>query len=86
MAAQPVRDVRVVAHRSLILIADYTELVAYGPQGLLWRSGPLAADDLAITRIKNETIHLTGFDIATDDQRYPFTVDLTTGHSSDAPA
>jgi len=45
----------------------------------------LAWDDLAITRITNETIYLSGFNAPADDEHFPFTVDLATGRSTDAP-
>jgi len=80
-----VTDIYVVTEHKVVLLADFTDLVAYGQAGKLWSSGRLAWDDLKIVGVNGSGIEMTGFHAPRNDPRYPFTVDLSTGESDTKP-
>lgn len=55
--AHPVFDVRAIPALGLLVFVDYTELVAYGAAGLVWRSGRLGLDRVRIMDIVADRIH-----------------------------
>jgi hypothetical protein len=81
----PVTDIHVVTEHKVVLLADFTDLVAYGQAGKLWSSGRLAWDDLKIVGVNGTGIEMTGFHAPRNDPRYPLTVDLSTGESDTKP-
>jgi hypothetical protein len=81
----PVTDIYVAPEHEVILLADFTDLVAFGHAGKLWSSGRLAWDNLKIVGIDGTSIEMTGFHAPRNDLRYPFTVDLSTGESETKP-
>jgi len=64
------------------VFADFTDLVAYGPGGIAWRSGRIALDDVEILRADGDVLHVAGFFGSIN--RAEFTVDLRTGRPSGA--
>ena len=78
----PITDLRIGMASELVLFADFTNLYADGPDGLLWHSRRLAADDLKISVIEGTTIHMWGF---SGSSRREFTVDARTGEASGLP-
>ncbi len=74
----------VVRSLELVLLIEHTSIVAYGANGLAWRSDDLVWDDLEAVGIDGGYLHATGFDAARDAIVAP-TVDLRTGQSPDAP-
>jgi hypothetical protein len=81
--AFPITDVLAIPERALVVFADFTGLVAYGRDGIAWRSGRLALDDLEIVRAEGDALHVAGFFGSV--KRAEFTVDLRTGRPSGAP-
>ena len=80
--AFPITGTFVVPEGGVVLFADFTNLAAYGPDGLLWRSRRLAVDDLRIDAVEDGVIHAHGFFGVRSDR---FTVDLATGEASGQP-
>jgi hypothetical protein len=68
----------------LVVLADFTTLVAYGPSGPVWESERLVWDDLRVLGVDQERLLMQGFD-APKNAIVPFSVDLRTGRSEDAP-
>ena len=77
IASFPITDLLVVPSHSLVVFADFTNLAAYGADGLIWRSPRLALDELAITGAEGDVLHATGFFGERSD--IPISVDLQTG-------
>jgi len=64
----PVLEVRPVTDHSLLLMNDFTGVLAYGPQGQAWRVSPSkVTDDLVIDRIDAGHLHLRGYNYALGD-------------------
>jgi len=79
-------DVLVVPDRRLVVFADFISLIAYGPDGVAWRSGRVAWDDVQIVAAEGDELKVSGFDPASGGPAHPvFTVDLRTGRSVDKP-
>ena len=76
--ATPVIDVRPVLAREIIVFADYTTLVAYGPAGLKWETPRLTWHDLKITAVTDDFIHGEFWDVL-NETTANFVVDLATG-------
>ena len=77
IASFPITDLFVVPSHSMVVFADFTNLAAYGADGLIWRSPRLALDELAITGAVGDVLHVTGFFGGRSD--IPISVDLQTG-------
>ena len=71
----PVIDVRAIPERQILVFADFTNLAAYGANGLVWRSPRLCWDDLKILNVTQDTIEGIG------DGESRFAVDVRTGRS-----
>ncbi len=76
--AEPVRAVHPVPSRNLLLFVDYTNIAAYGPEAVAWRTARLSWDGVRITEIGENTIRGLGWD-APSDRDVEFSVDLRTG-------
>lgn len=74
----------VVTALELVLLVEYTTILAYGPHGLAWESERLVWDDLEALSVDGEHLRAKGFD-APRNEIVAFTVDLRTGRSEDAP-
>jgi hypothetical protein len=83
----PISDVLVVPDRELVVFGDFISLIAYGRDGVAWRTRRLAWDDVKIIKAEGETLTVSGYDpTASIDGSHPtFTVDLRTGASTDKP-
>ncbi|MGH2779923.1 MAG: hypothetical protein ACRDLA_00620 [Thermoleophilaceae bacterium] len=81
--AFPITDVLAIPDRGLVVFADFTDLIAYDPDGVAWRSGRVALDDVKIIRAEGDTLDVAGFFGSVN--RAEFTVDLRTGRPSGAP-
>jgi len=62
--ADPVLEVRRIPELSLLVFADFTDLVAYGPSGLVW-AARIATDDLRIVEVTPDRIAGTWWNPAT---------------------
>ncbi len=76
--AIPVRGVWPVKAHGLLVFADFTELCAYGENGLKWRTKRLVLDGLKITEITEHAIRGEGDGIP-PSETVEFCVDLLTG-------
>ena len=64
--AAPVIDVRSSKSHEIIVFAEFTRLVAYGPAGIKWETGRLSWEDLAITEVSQDYIKGEFWDIRTE--------------------
>ena len=78
----PVTATFVAAGRGVVLFADYTNLSAYGTDGLIWGSRRLALDDLRVEDVEGDALRVAGF---FGESLERFTVDLSTGEPSGQP-
>jgi hypothetical protein len=77
--ATPIIDVRLIRAQGLMVFASFTDLVAYGPTGIRWRTKRLTWDNLKITEVTDAFIKGEFWDIRTEATA-SFTVDLATGN------
>jgi hypothetical protein len=77
----PVLDIRSVPEYGLLVLADFTRLVAYGNQGLVWQSPRLCWDGLKVVAVSSDRIEGVGSDPTNLDASQPFAVDIKTGRS-----
>jgi hypothetical protein len=76
--ATPIIDVRPVRAQGIIVFASLTDLVAYGPTGIKWRTKRLAWDNLQISEVTDSAIKGEFWDLRSEAME-SFTVDLATG-------
>jgi hypothetical protein len=81
IALYPITEVRVAVEERLVVFADFTNLVAYGADGLAWETPRLSWDGLRISEIVAGEIRGLGWDAADEDWA-SFTVDARTGESA----
>jgi hypothetical protein len=83
----PICDVLVVPDHELVVFADLTSLIAYDRDGIAWRSGRLAWDEVRMVAAEGDELKVAGFDPTRSPRgSHPiFTVDLRTGRSADKP-
>ncbi|NPD26989.1 MULTISPECIES: hypothetical protein [Corallococcus] len=74
----PVTDVRAVPAAGVVVFADFTEMVAYGAEGLRWRTKRLSWDGLKIVQVTERSIIGEYWDMRTEATQ-TFEVDLATG-------
>jgi hypothetical protein len=73
----PITGFVAVPERELLVFCDFLGLVAYGRDGLLWRSPRLALDDLRIDGLDGDDLHVAGY--FGSQKLDSFVVDLATG-------
>lgn len=73
----PIWDVRLIPEKKLILFADYSHIVAYGPKGLAWRSDRLSWEGLQIRQVTPEVVRGSGQ--STDGEEIEFAIDVDNG-------
>ena len=56
-----ITGVAVAPERKMIVFGDPMELLAYGAEGLIWRTGRLALDDLRIDGVDGDVLRVRGF-------------------------
>jgi hypothetical protein len=76
----PVLDLRLVPQYQLLILADFTTLVAYGTNGFAWRSPRVCWDELTILNVTHDTVEGVGYD-PTNLGESRFAVDIRTGRS-----
>lgn len=76
--ALPVTDVRAVPSAGIVVFADFTELMAYGAEGLRWRTQRLSWDGFKIVQVTERSIIGEYWDMRTEAMQ-TFEVDLATG-------
>lgn len=77
---RPVFHVEPILAHDLLLFAGSYALLAWGPDGLAWKSQRLSSEGLRITEIRGDYLHGFGWDLMADKE-VPFTVDLRGGRS-----
>ena len=75
---RPVLEVRPVAEQRLLLFCGNTAVLAWGAQGLAWKTPRLSSEGLRLDEIRNGVLRGFGWDLMTD-REVPFAVDLETG-------
>jgi hypothetical protein len=80
----PLCSVLSVPEQRLVVFGDFTGLLSYGEDGVVWRTDQLAWDDLELLGYEGDVLHLSGFDAPANASR-EFTVDLGTGRATDPP-
>jgi hypothetical protein len=76
--AIPIIDVRAVLGAGLVVFAGYTELLAFGKEGVKWRTKRLSWDGLKLVAVDDGTIVGEYWDIR-EEAMQRFEVDLATG-------
>jgi hypothetical protein len=76
--AYPILDVRSIPMRQLLLFADFTEIVAYGSGGMVWKTSRLSSDGLKIIEATSDYIRGLAWD-AQRQQEVGFLIDVKTG-------
>jgi hypothetical protein len=66
VSAVPIIDARAIPTASVVVFANYTELVAYGESGMKWRTKRLAWDGPPLRRTLHNSNHVT--DAGSDDE------------------
>jgi hypothetical protein len=80
LSITPVLDARSVAEHQLLLLADFTSLIAYGRSGIVWRSPRVCWDELKILKVTHDIVEGIGYD-AINQGESRFAVDIRTGRS-----
>jgi len=78
----PICDVVSIPEPTLVIFANFTDLTAYGPEGIAWQSGRLVADDLKIVSLEGAHLRVSGYAWGADVE---FLVDVATGVAPDKP-
>jgi hypothetical protein len=78
----PILDVRPIPGHGLLVFSDFTRVVAYDRNGLVWRSPQVCHDGLKIRKVNDQKIEDIGYDPTNSrSPEMPFAVDLKTGAS-----
>lgn len=75
---RPVLEVRAVVEAELLLFVGHREIIAWGADGMAWKTAKLSDEGVTITKIANGVLHGTGWEMMTDKER-PFEVELRSG-------
>ena len=75
---RPVLEVRAAPEQKLLLFCGSYSVLAWGAQGLAWKTQRLSSEGLRITEIRDGVLRGIGWDLMTD-REVPFAVDLATG-------
>jgi len=76
LATLPVREVRRISGAELLLLVGVQDLVAYGPDGLLWRVERLSREELTVESVDPAVVRGSA---TTDEGTAAFQVDARTG-------
>ncbi len=74
----PVLHVEPILEYQLLLLNNFTRMIAFGAEGLRWLTRPLCSDQLKILRVKDGFAECTGWDAPTGDD-LTFQVSVSTG-------
>jgi hypothetical protein len=83
--AQPVVSVHPALEAGLLLFADFTNISAYGPEGIVWRTERLTWEGVRVTDVSATAVHGYAWDMPRDKE-VEFTVDLKTGQHAGGAA
>lgn len=74
----PIKRVVAVPKAQIMLFVDYVRLVAYGANGLIWKTGGLSWDGLKLKEVTESTVKGVGWD-APNNQEVEFSVTVSNG-------
>lgn len=75
---KPLMIVKPVPEANIILFANFTQIFAWGVDGLLWQSQRVSSDGLQINKVDANWVWGSGWD-APQDKSIDFKLDLRTG-------
>ena len=78
IAIKPVVKIHPLPTQNLLLFIGFHAILAWGSDGLAWKSARLSWEGVTITGAEANTLHGTGWNMMTDKE-VPFTLDLLTG-------
>jgi hypothetical protein len=81
VALAPIIDVRRVQAAGVVVFATYTEILAYGAEGVTWRTRRLSWDGLKIVSVDAKVLVGEYWDVRSEAMQH-FQVDLVSGESS----
>ena len=55
---------KAIQPKNLLVCADYTKVVAYGPDGVVWESARVSSDGIQIIDAAGERLEVIGWDAA----------------------
>ncbi len=80
---RPVVEVLPVIDAGVLIFASFHTLLAYGADGMKWKTRRLSSEGLRLGDVREGQLHGWGWDMKTD-REFPFSVNLSTGeHQSD---
>ena len=71
-------EVQPIVARGLLLFVGFHSMVAWGLEGIAWKSARLSWEGIRITRIDGDALHGMGWNLMTD-REVAFSLDLRTG-------
>ena len=74
----PIKEVKPVPGKNVMIFIDYLRIAAYGENGLLWKTKNLSWDGLKITEITQSKIKGLAWDMP-NSKKVEFIVDVMTG-------
>ncbi len=78
---KPVVEVRPIPEAGLLVFASFHTLLAYGPEGIRWKTQRLTSEGLRLGDVVSGSLSGWGWDMLTD-REFPFAVDLVTGETT----
>ena len=75
---RPVLEVRAVVDAQLLLFVGHREIIAWGAEGMAWKSAKLSDEGVTIRKIADGVLHGTGWEMMSDKER-AFALDLRNG-------
>lgn len=74
----PTCDARAIVTNRLLVLSDFTKLVAYGDAGIKWEAANLSSDGITITEIADSRLSLLAWDAASQ-KKLRVVIDLNDG-------
>ena len=75
---RPVTEIRANPSHGLLLLAGFHDIVAWGAQGIAWRTRRITDEGLKLGAMAGDEIFGTAWDMRSDKE-IPFTLDVRTG-------
>lgn len=78
--ACPIMGMWPIPNHQILVFANFTELIAYGPDGIKWKTPRIAADGIWVDTVTEDTIEgMAWIPWRTSENNTRFVVDLATG-------